>query len=294
MQVFHQQYRVITFVAEGGQGKIFVVEDQVDKTYKVLKLYEYKPSRAMIRYRPGRVEQQPYLGRLVDKVQEVMPYLSANQRLQRFLANHQEKIQSLEHCCILPIEKVILKEPFCFIYPLVRGGTLLAKAQKKRGLNFQEAGVFLAQLANTLDYLHLRKVFHRDIKPDNILVDKRDRIFLTDFDFAHFRVSELYDRMLSKKYCQRGTAYYMSPEHLRGRRPMETSDVYSLATTFYYCLALEYPFGEDLQSREDLKNYKAVKFLNKRQNNVLKGALEPDPKNRIVDAVTFYKELYSR
>ena len=159
-------------------------------------------------------------------------------------------------------------------------------------MDFQQAGVFLAQLGNLFDYLHRKGVVHRDVKPQNMLVDRKEVLYLLDFDAAFFSKTRFSGMTLSRSFRQLGTSQYMAPEHLRGRIPKPVMDIYSVATSYYQVLSLRFPFGEELEARENAKNYRPVEFLTKRQNDVLKQALDPDPNLRFPSVLLFYKEIY--
>lgn len=93
----------------------------------------------------------------------------------------------------------------------------------------REAARLVARIAEALDYAHARQVFHRDVKPANILIDKEGRPYLTDFGLA------LYDQARDETASVAGTPAYMSPEQARGESHLvdRRSDVFSLAAVLY-------------------------------------------------------------
>jgi len=105
----------------------------------------------------------------------------------------------------------------------------------------------LAEVADALHYAHKQGVVHRDIKPDNILMDDESGLpMLTDFGVAKARAS---GATLTEVGAVVGTPYYMSPEQASGARDIDgRSDLYSLGVMGYAMLSGRLPFeGESFQ-----------------------------------------------
>jgi len=102
---------------------------------------------------------------------------------------------------------------------------------------------------DALQYSHARGVIHRDIKPDNILLDREGRPYLTDFGVAKSQVA------LVKTHAGTllGSPAYMSPEQLQGKPLDGRSDLYSLGVTLYKMLAGGLPFTADDTFRATMK-----------------------------------------
>jgi serine/threonine protein kinase len=96
---------------------------------------------------------------------------------------------------------------------------------------------FVAQIAASLQYAHNHHIIHRDVKPENILLDADDRLLLSDFGLSLLTPSS---QELSIQ-GPAGTARYMAPEQLRGK-PCFASDQYALAVMVYEWLCGELPF----------------------------------------------------
>ena len=102
-----------------------------------------------------------------------------------------------------------------------------------------------AALADGLAHAHERGIVHRDIKPQNVLIDEYGSPKLTDFGIA--RALDAATRSTSTD-SYLGTAYYSSPEQLKGEKVTPKSDVYSLGATLYHAAVGGPPFtGDPLQ-----------------------------------------------
>ena len=130
--------------------------------------------------------------------------------------------------------------PF-FVMPWIRGESLRERLNREGPLPFDAALLIVGQVAGALDYAHTRGVVHRDVKPENILLDG-DNAYLADFGIAS-ALQEAGGSRLTETGLTLGTAAYMSPEQSAAERHIDgRSDEYSLACVVYELLAGEPPF----------------------------------------------------
>jgi eukaryotic-like serine/threonine-protein kinase len=99
--------------------------------------------------------------------------------------------------------------------------------------------------AAALDAAHQSGLVHRDVKPGNILVTPENRVLLTDFGIAKALTESEPNGDLTSDNVMMGTAKYLSPEQVRGRRLDGRADLYALGLVLYECLAGRVPFRED-------------------------------------------------
>ncbi len=97
----------------------------------------------------------------------------------------------------------------------------------------------LADLCAALGYAHAENVIHRDIKPDNLLMDSRGRLKLTDFGLA-----TMAGDLARPGVRAGGTLHYMSPQQVEGRHPEITDDIYAVGAALYELLTGQPPFRE--------------------------------------------------
>jgi serine/threonine protein kinase len=161
----------------------------------------------------------------------------------RFL-REAETAASLNHPNIVDIYTVDEVEGLVFFVMAYISGDNLAKRLHDRGvLDVDETRRIVREVADALAYAHERGVVHRDIKPDNIILDAESgRSMVTDFGIAR-AVTEGGDSRLTATGMAIGTPAYMSPEQAAGERQIDgRSDLYSLGVVSYQMLCGEPPF----------------------------------------------------
>ena len=126
----------------------------------------------------------------------------------------------------------------------VRGESLALRLRREGRLPLMATLRVLGEIADALDYAHRQGVVHRDVKPDNVLMeDETGRALLTDFGVAKAGVA---GHTLTATGAILGTPHYMSPEQASGRQDVDgRSDIYSLGVMAYAMLSGRLPFEGD-------------------------------------------------
>ncbi|NCW46411.1 MAG: serine/threonine protein kinase, partial [Gemmatimonadaceae bacterium] len=148
----------------------------------------------------------------------------------------------LNHPHIVPIYAVHeVPGLVCFAMALVEGESLAARIAREGRPSFTFVAQVLEQMADALAYAHACGVVHRDIKPDNVLLDRESgRAMVTDFGIA--RAAESGSR-LTQTGIAVGTPAFMSPEQAMGDKEVDgRSDLYSVGVIGYLMLAGRLPF----------------------------------------------------
>lgn len=127
------------------------------------------------------------------------------------------------------------------VMQLVNGKSLRQLLDEQKRLSPDLTMHIGACVASALDAAHHAKLVHRDVKPGNILITPDGRVLLTDFGIAKGLTGTADDDLTSPNVMM-GTAKYLSPEQVRGRKLDGRADLYSLGLVLYECLAGRVPF----------------------------------------------------
>ncbi len=162
---------------------------------------------------------------------------------QRFLREAETAAQ-LNHPNIVPIYTVEEKDNLVYFVMAFISGDNLGKVITDRGaMDPDDVRRILREVSDALAYAHHRNVIHRDIKPDNILIDADSgRAMVTDFGIAR-ALTDSSDSRLTATGMAIGTPAFMSPEQSAGDSQIDgRSDLYSLGVVGYQMLCGELPF----------------------------------------------------
>jgi eukaryotic-like serine/threonine-protein kinase len=132
--------------------------------------------------------------------------------------------------------------PF-IVFEYVEGETLKERIRRLGRLPVGEAVAYAIEVGRALSAAHAEMLVHRDVKPQNVLIDPEGRAKVTDFGIA--RSLEAHGLTATGRVL--GTTDYVSPEQALGHDVTEQSDVYSLGVVLYEMLAGEVPFKGDTQ-----------------------------------------------
>jgi len=168
------------------------------------------------------------------------PEMAAQPTLRERFLSEARTAANLSQPNIVPIYSVDEVNDFVFFTMMYVDGETLSERVRKRGsLSASEATRILREVAWALAYAHQRGVVHRDVKPDNILIEAGSgRALVTDFGIARVAtrpgVTSVGEIL--------GTAEFMSPEQASGETVDARSDLYSLGVVGHYALSGQLPF----------------------------------------------------
>jgi len=167
-------------------------------------------------------------------------------------------IARLEHPHILPLYDYGVEDDILYLVMAFIEGGSLANRIDQGPLPLPEIDRLLRQLASALDYAHRQGVIHRDIKPDNILLDKEGNALLADFGIV--KISQSGDTLpaLTVTGGLVGTPAYMAPEQGSGSSNVTNgADLYSLGVVVYEMLTGQQPYTADTPMQVVIKHINA-------------------------------------
>jgi TolB-like protein/Tfp pilus assembly protein PilF len=209
-----------------------------------------------------------------------------------------EAAARLEHPGIVPIHEVGERDGSCyFSMKFVEGGQL-DEVAKREPIPIRRAAELIATVARTVHYAHQHGILHRDIKPGNILLDRKGEPHLTDFGLARLVETE---STMTRTLDVLGTPSYMAPEQAMGNNAAVSSvtDIYGLGAVLYQLLTGQPPFAGgatyetiklllDTEPRQPrLLNPKIDRDL----STICLKCLEKDPKRRYSSALALAEDL---
>ena len=180
-------------------------------------------------------------------VKVLPPELAFREEIRMRFLREAETAARLSHPHIVPIHSVGEGPDglVYFVMAYVDGESLAARLKRRERLPPEEARRIMMETADALGAGHALGIIHRDVKPDNILLEgSRGRTVLTDFGIAKALTSTTGPGTLTATGVAIGTPHYMSPEQAAGDREIDgRSDIYSLGVVGYQMLAGELPFS---------------------------------------------------
>jgi serine/threonine protein phosphatase PrpC len=173
------------------------------------------------------------------------------------------------------------------------GETLAARIRRRSGLSVRAAIFYTRALLAALEHLHRMGVIHRDVKPENILIDETNQLRLMDLGVS--RIERL-EGAAAESAVPIGTPTYMAPEIFLGQPATARSDLYSAGVTLYEMLTTHFPYGEiEAFSHPRFSRFTPPERYNPEVpvwlSEVLRRACAVDPDQRYADTAEFNAAL---
>lgn len=174
--------------------------------------------------------------------------LASDQELVGRFVQERTALLSLDHARVVGVHDLVVDgNDLALVMDLVRGTDLRTRLERERRMAPEAAVAIVADVADGLAAAHAAGIVHRDVKPENVLLDMQGPLgpggahpaLLTDFGVA--KLIDSPRRTRATKII--GTPDYLAPEIVEGLPPRAAVDIYALATVLYELLAGFTPFG---------------------------------------------------
>ncbi|WOV85233.1 Stk1 family PASTA domain-containing Ser/Thr kinase [Sporosarcina jeotgali] len=258
------RYDIIGTIGEGGMSKVYLAHDVI-------------------------------LDR--DVAIKVLNYDFANEEeLKRRFQREALSATSLTHQNIVNIFDVGEEDELHYlVMEYVKGLTLKRFILENGPLEPERAIPIMLQLVAAISNAHHNGIIHRDVKPQNILMDEEGNVKITDFGIAMALTATSH----TKTNSVLGTVHYLSPEQARGGMATKKSDVYSLGIVFYELLTGKLPFSAESAVAIALKHLQEetpsvradFPMIPQSVENIILKATTKDARHRYVSADEMYDDL---
>ena len=252
-QKIGERYEIVKSIGEGGMANVYMAKDTI-------------------------------LDRKVA-IKVLRGDLSNDEKFIRRFQREALSVSNLSHQNIVEVYDVGEEEGQHYIVmEYIEGKTLKQLLQKRGSLTLSEVIDIMNQLSDGLAHAHDAYIIHRDIKPQNIMIEDNGLIKITDFGIA----MALNSTQLTQTNSVMGSVHYLPPEQANGKGSTIKSDIYSLGILMYELLTGSVPFRGDNAVEIALKHLKEKVPSIRRQNptipqsveNIVLKATAKNPKNR--------------
>lgn len=263
-QKINNRYEIVKNIGEGGMANVYLANDTI-------------------------------LDRKVA-VKVLRGDLSSDDKFIRRFQREALSVSNLSHPNIVEVYDVGEEEGNHYIVmEYIEGKTLKQLLKKRESLTLTEVIDIMTQLTDGIAHAHESYIIHRDIKPQNIMIEDDGRIKITDFGIA----MALNATQLTQTNSVMGSVHYLPPEQASGKSASIKSDIYSLGILMYELLTGSVPFKGDNAVEIALKHMKEkIPSIRKQdpsipqsvENIILKAAAK-NPRNRYDSAKEMHEDL---
>lgn len=222
--------------------------------------------------------------------------LSSDDKFIRRFEREALSVSNLSHPNIVEVYDVGEEEGNHYIVmEYIEGKTLKQLLKKRETLTLTEVIDIMTQLTDGISHAHESYIIHRDIKPQNIMIEDDGRIKITDFGIA----MALNATQLTQTNSVMGSVHYLPPEQASGKSATVKSDIYSLGIMMYELLTGSVPFKGDNAVEIALKHMKdKIPSIRKQDpsipqsvENIIIKATAKNPRNRYDSAKEMHEDL---
>ena len=263
-QKINDRYEIIKMIGEGGMANVYLANDNILERKVAIKVLRGD--------------------------------LSNDEKFIRRFKREALSVSNLSHPNIVEVYDVGEEDGnYYIVMEYIEGKTLKQLLQKRGALTLPEVIDIMSQLTDGLSHAHEAYIIHRDIKPQNIMIEDNGLVKITDFGIA----MALNSTQLTQTNSVMGSVHYLPPEQANGKGSTIKSDIYSLGILMYELLAGSVPFKGDTAVEIALKHMKEKMPSIRKQNptipqsveNIVLKATAKNPKNRYDSVREMYNDL---
>src|SRR5262252_3101279 len=252
-----ERYEILAMLGQGGMGAVYKARDQELDRVVALKV--------------------------------IRPELTTNPDILKRFKQELILARQVTHRNVIRIFDLGQADGLKFItMEFLEGQDLRAELTKRGKFSPEDAARIILQISRALEVAHGEGVVHRDLKPQNIMLDANGRAYVMDFGIAR----SAYLPGMTQTGALIGTPEYMSPEQAKGEKLDERSDLFSLGVIFYELLTGSSPYYSDTplatlwkRMQEKAKPLTEVDpTIPKEISDIVAKLLEIDPANRLANA----------
>ena len=252
-QKINDRYEIIKSIGEGGMANVYLAKDTI-------------------------------LDRQVA-VKVLRGDLSTDEKFIRRFQREALSVSNLSHPNIVEVYDVGEEDgQYYIVMEYIEGKTLKQLLYKRGALTLPEVIDIMTQLTDGLSHAHEAYIIHRDIKPQNIMIEDNGTVKITDFGIA----MAVNATQFTQTNSVMGTVHYLPPEQANGKGATVKSDIYSLGILMYELLTGSVPFKGDNAVEIALKHMKEKLPSIRKQNplipqsieNIVIKACAKNPRNR--------------
>lgn len=256
------RYKIVEMIGGGGMANVYLAEDMILEREVAVKILR-------------------------------LDFANDEELIRRFNREAQAAT-SLDHPNIVNIYDVgEEKDIYYIVMEYVKGMTLKQYIQRYHHIPVEKTLHIMEQVTSAIEHAHQHGIIHRDIKPQNILIDDNDHVKITDFGIA----TALSATTITQTNSVLGSVHYLSPEQARGGMANKKSDIYSLGIVMFELLTGRLPFSGESAVSIALKHLQTTTPSVRRWNpsvpqsveNIVLKATAKDPFHRY-DSVHEMKE----
>ena len=263
-QKINDRYEIIKTIGEGGMANVYLANDTILERNVAIKVLRGD--------------------------------LSNDEKFIRRFKREALSVSNLSHPNIVEVYDVGEEDGnYYIVMEYIEGKTLKQLLQKRGALTLTEVLDIMSQLTDGLAHAHEAYIIHRDIKPQNIMIEDNGLVKITDFGIA----TAINSTQLTQTNSVMGSVHYLPPEQANGKGATIKSDIYSLGILMYELLTGSVPFKGDTAVEIALKHMKEKMPSVRKQNptipqsveNIILKATAKNPKNRYDSVREMYADL---